>query len=231
MKKYLVIGGSSAIGNELIQKLLASGSIVYASYFSRSIDIESERLVKFYLNVLEDDITADILPDKLDGFAYLPGAINLKPFNRTGLDVYRTDFELQVLGAIRSLQYALKPLKASENGSVIFYSTVAVQRGFDFHSVVSTSKGALEGLTKSLSAELAPKIRVNCIAPSLTKSTLSQNFLNSDKKMEHQSTSHPLKRIGQPQDIAALSYFLLTESSSWITGQIMHVDGGRSTID
>ena len=231
MKNYLVIGGSSAVGTELIQKLLDSGATVYSSYHSRSIPIDSDRLVKFALDVTRDEIPDGVLPETLNGFAYLPGSIQLKPFKRIGLDVFKEDFELQVLGAIRCLQSSLKSLTSADDGSVLFYSTVAVQRGFDFHSVVSTSKGALEGLTKALSAELAPKIRVNCITPSLTRSALSESFLNSNKKMEYQSNSHPLKRIGEPTDIAELSHFLLSERSSWMTGQILHLDGGRSTLD
>jgi NAD(P)-dependent dehydrogenase (short-subunit alcohol dehydrogenase family) len=231
MKNYLVIGGSSAVGRSLVKSLLDEGHMVYASYNQRKIDVESERLVKFSLNVLDQDDLAGFLPNVLNGFAYLPGAIQLKPFKRLKAEAFREDFELQVLGAIKALQTALDPLTRSDSAAVLFYSTVAVQRGFDFHSLVAASKGALEGLTRSLAAELAPKIRVNCIAPSLTRSPLAERFINSEKKLAHQAEAHPLNRIGEPHDIASLSRFLLSEDAAWITGQIMHVDGGRSALD
>jgi NAD(P)-dependent dehydrogenase (short-subunit alcohol dehydrogenase family) len=164
------------------------------------------------------------------GLVYCPGNIALKPFNRFSGADFSSDYELQVLGAVTCLQQALGALKKSGNAAVILFSTVAVQQGLPFHSLVSASKGALEGLTRALAAELAPNIRVNAIAPSLTNTPLAENLLNSDAKKEANAARHPLKRVGEPQDIAAMAAFLLSEQATWISGQIMHVDGGISAL-
>ena len=143
---------------------------------------------------------------------------------------FELDFKLQVSGAIKILQLVLPRLKKSANASIVLFSTVAVQLGLPFHSQVSTSKGAIEGLTKALAAEYAPTIRVNCIAPSLTDTPLAASLLNTEPKKEANAIRHPLKRIGNPEDIANMALFLLSEKSSWITGQILHVDGGISAL-
>jgi NAD(P)-dependent dehydrogenase (short-subunit alcohol dehydrogenase family) len=140
------------------------------------------------------------------------------------------DYHLQVLGAIKVIQNILPKLKSAENASIVLFSTVAVQLGFNFHTQVSTSKGALEGLTRALAAELAPVVRVNAIAPSLTDTPLAHKLLNNEEKKEVNGQRHPLKRIGHPKDIAEMAAFLLAEKSSWMTGQIIHVDGGISSI-
>jgi NAD(P)-dependent dehydrogenase (short-subunit alcohol dehydrogenase family) len=140
------------------------------------------------------------------------------------------DFQKQSLGAIKTLQAAFNSLKNAENASVVLFSTVAVQTGFPFHTLVSSSKGAIEGLTRALAAEWAPKVRVNAIAPSITQTPLAGSLLNSPEKIEANASRHPLKKIGQPHDIAKLAQFLLSEDSSWITGQIHHIDGGISNI-
>jgi NAD(P)-dependent dehydrogenase (short-subunit alcohol dehydrogenase family) len=137
---------------------------------------------------------------------------------------------LQVVGAVKAIQGILPNLKQAENASVVLFSTVAVQSGFNFHTQVSASKGAIEGLTRALAAELAPGIRVNCIAPSLTDTPLAGKLLNSDEKKEANAQRHPLKRIGTPSDIASMAAFLLSGASSWMTGQVLHVDGGMSSI-
>jgi NAD(P)-dependent dehydrogenase (short-subunit alcohol dehydrogenase family) len=140
------------------------------------------------------------------------------------------DYQLQVIGAIKIIQQVLPRLKNASSASIVFFSTVAVQTGFNFHSIVAASKGAIEGLTKALSAELAPKIRVNCIAPSITNTPLASNLLNSEEKIAANAQRHPLKRIGRAEDLASLACFLLSDRSSWITGQIIHADGGMSAI-
>jgi len=137
---------------------------------------------------------------------------------------------LQVVGAIKIIQAALPALKNSEHASVVLYSTVAVQRGFTFHSLVSASKGAVEGLTRALAAEFAPKIRFNCIAPSITDTPLASGLLNTPEKIEANAQRHPLKRIGTVADIAKMTAFLLSEHSRWMTGEILHVDGGMNSI-
>ena len=140
------------------------------------------------------------------------------------------DFNLQVLGAIRCIQAVLPRLKNSENASIVLFSTVAVQLGLGFHSQVAVSKGAIEGLTRSLAAEFAPTIRFNAIAPSLTNTPLAEKLLSSPEKIEANGQRHPLKRIGEAEDIAEAACFLLTDKSSWMTGQILHVDGGMSSL-
>lgn len=183
-----------------------------------------------YLNVLDESPDFSFLPNQLHALVYCPGAIALKPFNRIRPEDFMEDYKLQVLGAVRCIQAALPALKASGNASVVLFSTVAVQTGFPFHSLVSSSKGALEGLTKALAAELAPSIRVNCIAPGLTNTPLAKSLLNTPEKVDANAARHPLKRVGQPEDLAAMAGYLINDESSWITGQILHVDGGMSAL-
>jgi NAD(P)-dependent dehydrogenase (short-subunit alcohol dehydrogenase family) len=190
----------------------------------------TENLNAFQLNVLDDQLNLSSLPESIDGLVYCPGAINLRPFARIQANDFVDDFNLQVTGAIKVIQACLPALKKSGNASIILFSTVAVQLGLNFHTQVAVSKGAIEGLTKALSAELAPTIRVNCIAPSLTDTPLAAGLLNTEQKIEANAQRHPLKRIGTAQDIAEMTCFLLSSKSSWITGQILHVDGGMSTV-
>ncbi len=230
MQHYLIIGGSSGIGLQLATQLAESGKRVTAT-FNKSKPVVENHLIQYHhLDVLEESFSLDFLPDELAGLVYCPGSINLRAFERIKPADFETDYKLQVIGAIKLAQMALPKLKKGENGSIILFSTVAVQVGLPFHTQVAASKGALEGLTKALAAELAPKIRVNCIAPSLTNTPLAASLLNTEQKLEVNAQRHPLKRIGTPQDIANMAMFLLSENASWITGQIIHVDGGMSSI-
>jgi NAD(P)-dependent dehydrogenase (short-subunit alcohol dehydrogenase family) len=173
------------------------------------------------------------LPDieePLHGLVYCPGSINLKPFSSIKLDDFKLDFELNLLGAVRCLQSYHSNLLAANFASVVMFSTVAVQTGFPYHALVAASKGAIEGLTRTLAAEWAPKIRVNAIAPSLTNTPLAERMLREDVKKQAAAMRHPLKRVGEAEDLAHMAVFLLSEKASWITGQIMHVDGGVSSI-
>lgn len=230
MANYLIIGASSGIGKRLAEQLSESGSRVYATYFKNKTSSDNNLIEYQYLNVLDETINLGNLPDTINGMVYCPGSINLKPFSRISPSEFQNDFNFQVLGAIRIIQTVLPKLKNSDNPSILLFSTVAVQTGFPFHSQVSASKGAIEGLTKALAAEFAPKIRVNCIAPSLTDTPLAASLLNSDQKKEANSIRHPLKRIGATDDIVNMAEFLLSPKAGWITGQIMHVDGGISTL-
>ncbi|HEX8548383.1 MAG TPA: SDR family oxidoreductase [Cytophagaceae bacterium] len=230
MANYLVVGGSSGIGSTLAAQLADTGNTVYATY-NKHLSVPSHPSIhSHHLNVLDVNINLEFLPDTLNGIVYCPGSINLKPFERIKAADFAEDFSLQVLGAVKLIQAVLPKLRKSGNASIILFSTVAVQAGLPYHSEVSTSKGALEGLTKALAAEFAPTIRVNCIAPSLTATPLAHSLLNTDQKKEANALRHPLKRIGSTEDIANMAEFLLSEKASWITGQIMHVDGGMSTI-
>lgn len=229
MGNYLIIGASTGIGRALAQQLAAAGHQVYGTYHNHPMSNETG-IHYSSLNVLDESPDWSFLPPQLDGLAYCVGAIPLKPFPRLALQAFREDYELQVLGAIKSIQAALPALKASGHGSIVLYSTVAVQTGFPFHSIVSASKGALEGLVRALAAELAPTLRVNAIAPSLTDTPLAQSLLGTPEKRDQHASRHPLKRVGQAEDLAHMAAFLLGPQSTWISGQILHVDGGMGAI-
>ena len=230
MQQYLIIGASSGIGQQLATQLAQSGKQVIATFNKNQPVAENHNIHFHHLNVLDETLSFNFLPDILSGLVYCPGSISLRPFERITPAGFEADFKLQVMGAIKVIQMALPRLKKAENGSIVLFSTVAVQTGLPFHTQVAASKGAIEGLTKALAAEFAPGIRVNCIAPSLTNTPLAASLLNTEQKMEANAQRHPLKRIGTTGDIANMAEFLLSEKSSWITGQIMHVDGGMSAI-
>jgi len=230
MKNYFVLGASTGIGRAIALQLSNQGHKVYGSYFNHK-QSDSDNIHYHMVDVKDAPSSFSFLPEVLDGFVYCPGTIKLKPFERISPAEFNEDFNFQVTFAIESLQKILPKLKKSSNASVVFFSTVAVSKGFNYHSLVSSSKGAIEGLTKSLASEFAPKIRFNCIAPSLTNTPLASGILNSEEKIEANAKRHPLKRIGQPDDIASVAAFLLSENASWMTGQIIHVDGGLSSIN
>ena len=225
---YLVAGGSSGIGLALTKKLAGEGHTVYvASRTSDNLDgIEN-------VYHLEIDVTKDFeisgLPDELHGMAYCPGSINLKPFHRLKVDDFQNDFEINVLGAIKLTQQVLDQLKAGK-GSLVFFSTVASKLGMPFHASVAVAKSGVEGLAKSIAAEYAPKIRANVIAPSLTDTPMAEKLLNNDKKRESSNERHPLKRVGTPDELADMAAFLLSDKSSWITGQVIGLDGGMGSV-
>ncbi|MEQ8301975.1 MAG: SDR family oxidoreductase [Cyclobacteriaceae bacterium] len=230
MKNYLVIGASSGIGNQLAEDLAEEGHQVYGTFNKTSKSRNRHNLEYHSLNVLDKQIDLSFIPEELHGFVYCPGSINLKPFARIKPEDFLEDFNLQVIGAINILQHILPNLKKSGNASIVFFSTVAVKLGFNFHTQVATSKGAIEGLTKSLAEEMAPHIRVNCIAPSLTDTPLAGKLLNSEEKKTANAKNHPLQKIGQPKYISDMASFLLSDRAQWTTGQIVHVDGGLSGV-
>jgi NAD(P)-dependent dehydrogenase (short-subunit alcohol dehydrogenase family) len=225
-KKYLIVGASSGVGSALFNILMTNHHHVITA--SRRNVAESANHISF--DVSNDDLDMSQLPDSLDGLAYCPGSINLKPFHRITDQEFMEEFKLNVMGAIKVVRSVLPLLKNSNQASIVFFSTIAVQQGMPFHSSVASAKGALEGLTRSLAAEFAPKIRVNCIAPSLTNTPLAARLLSSDEKKKASDERHPLKRTGEAEDIAQLASFLLSPQSSWITGQIIHADGGLSAL-
>jgi NAD(P)-dependent dehydrogenase (short-subunit alcohol dehydrogenase family) len=231
MGHFLIIGASSGIGQTLANQLAEEGHQVYGTYFTHKPDLAISNNLQFFpYNVMDEKNSLEFLPDTLDGLVYCPGSIVLKPFERISLEEFSKEYQLHVLGAIKVLQQVLPKLKKSNQASVVMFSTVAVSSGFPYHTQIGASKGAVEGLVKSLAAEYAPKIRVNAIAPSLIDSPLAASLLSTDAKKEANALRHPLKRIGNTTDIAHMAAFLLSEKSSWITGQIMHVDGGMSTL-
>lgn len=230
MENYLIIGASSGIGQELALQLSLAGKQVFGTFSKNDPGPQNADIQFHQLDVLAETMSFDYLPDELSGVVYCPGSISLRPFKRIKPADFEADFKLQVVGAIRIIQMVLPLLEKVPNASIVLFSTVAVQTGLPFHSQVSASKGAIEGLTKALAAEFAPKIRVNCIAPSLTNTPLAASLLNTEQKIEANSQRHPLKRIGTSTDIANMAAFLLSDKSSWMTGQILHIDGGISSL-
>ncbi len=222
--KILIIGGSTGIGAATIDLLKAKNSETI------SINRSGNTLAN---HSIACDIFIDSLPDlddELDSIIYFPGTINLKPFRSLKLDDFKTDWEINFLGAVKVIQKYAANLSKSENASILLFSTVAVQTGMPFHTSISSAKGAIEGLTRSLAAEFAPKIRVNCIAPSLTNSPLAHRFIENDLKLKASEDRHPLKKIGNAEDIAQAAYWLISDHSKFVTGQVIKIDGGLGTL-
>ena len=230
-KNILVIGGSSGIGLELVKILAAQKQAVYVG--SRTSDplADLPEVRHLPIDVSQASAELDGLPAQLHGLAYCPGTIRLRPFQRLGREEFLEDFGINLLGAVNVIQQCLPRLRKSKSGaSILLFSTVAVQTGMAFHASIASAKGAVEGLTRALAAEFAPRIRVNAIAPSLTQTPLADDLLSSEDKRRAAADRHPLKRIGSPGDIAQLAAHLLLDGGSWITGQIVHVDGGMGSL-
>jgi NAD(P)-dependent dehydrogenase (short-subunit alcohol dehydrogenase family) len=230
-KNVVVFGGSSGIGLGITRLLAQSDRPV--TVVSRSMPALSElkAVTHISLDITRDEMDAGLLPDRIQGLVYCPGSIRLRPFHRLKADDFLADLEINLLGAVKAIQTCLPGLKrADAPGSIVLFSTVAVQTGMPFHASIASAKGAVEGLTRSLAAEFAPRIRVNAIAPSLTDTNLARALLSDDGKRSAAAERHPLKRIGNPADIAAVATFLLDDSAAWITGQIIAVDGGMGAI-
>ena len=228
-KNIFIVGGSSGIGLSLIKQISSKNNIYSASRNDNNLNEYNVKHIK-YDSVNDLEIDTSILPEKIDGFVYCPGSINLRPFNTLKIESFLEDYKINFLGAIKSLKIILPLMQKSDNSSIVFFSTVAVSTGMPFHSSISSSKGAIEGLTRSLAAEFSPKIRVNSIAPSIVKTNLSEKFLNSDLKIEKASERHPLGRIGKVEEISKLAAYLLSDDSSWVTGQVINIDGGIGSI-
>ena len=234
--KKLILGATGSIGSSLAKKLVESGNQVHLAGREEAglSSLASELNSSFTIcDVLEENfcekITNDLKDEPIDGLAFCIGSIDLKPLKLTKKSDFMQSFNLNLVSAtevIRSLADNLKKNK----GSIVLFSTVAVRQGFPNHAIVSSAKGAIEGLTLALAAEFAPNVRVNCIAPSLTNSKMSNFLLKNEKVADGIAKMHPLKRIGEGSDTASLARFLLTKESSWITGQVVGVDGGRSSV-
>ena len=229
MKDILILGSSTGIGYSLTNKLLNSGHRVFGTFCKNKINITHPNLITGFYDIQNSDIFEFELPEKLDGFVYCPGTINLKPFRSLKQEDFELDFHVNVLGFIKSLQLLLKPLRKSNLSSVLGFSSVCTQSGFSFHASTAASKAALEGLFTSLAKEYAPKILFNIIAPSIIDSPLSMNLLNTEDKIQRIASTHPIPRIGKPDDISSMACHILTEST-WMTGQIIKIDGGKSKL-
>lgn len=229
MNTYILVGGTSGIGLETAKLLSENNRVIVLSREERNLDGLSN--VEFH----SADVTKSIdqLPQidgLIDGLAYCPGTINLKPLKSLKIEDFQNDFEVNLIGAVKVINKYFNNLKSSGKASIVLFSTVAVQTGMQYHASIASAKGAVEGLTRSLAAEFAPNIRVNCIAPSITNTPLAEKLLNNSAKLKASEDRHPLKRIGSSAEIAQTVEFLLSEKSGFITGQIIKVDGGISSV-
>jgi len=226
-KNIVLIGGSYGIGLALAKSLHKDHNVTIAS---RS----HEELAGLDITHISFDATSDTLPESqlpetIHGFVYLPGSINLKPIKMLDIDAFRRDMEINYFGLVNAVKSVLP--RMAEGSSMVFFSTVAVGTGMPFHTSVAGAKGAIEGFARALAAEYAPTVRINVVAPSLVDTPLAKRLLNNDRKQEAMAQRHPLKRVGTAEDIAQSVLFLLHENSSWITGQVLGVDGGLSALN
>ena len=233
-EKYIVFGATGSIGSSLAEQLVSSGNNVHL-VGRNEIELKniSEKLECTYTvaDVLKDGFIEKVKNDisEIKGIAYCVGSIDLKPIRMVTEQDFNKCMKLNLYSAVETIKGYQESLKKNK-GSVVLFSTVAAQRGFTNHAIIASTKAAVEGLTVSLAAEFAPNIRVNCIAPSLTKSKIAQPMLKNSAIADGIAKAHPLKRIGEGQDSASLAKFLISEDSSWITGQVIAVDGGRSRL-
>ena len=221
MKTIIVVGGSKGIGNAIVIALLSSHKVINIS--RTEPEVTHENLTHYQCDVINDE-----LPDleAADGLVYCPGSINLKPINRLSIDNFKSDFEINVLGAVKAVQKYLAILKNGNKPSILLFSTVASKLGMPFHASVAASKSAVEGLTKSLGAELAPTIRVNAIAPTVTNTDLASKLLRNERMIENMNERHPLKKYLEPQEVADMATFLLSDKAASLSGQIFEMDCG-----
>lgn len=221
MKTIIVVGGSKGIGSAIVNSLLSSHKVIN---ISRTEPAQVHKNFKhFQCDVLNDDLPEI---DSADGLVYCPGSINLKPINRLSLDDFRNDFEINVLGAVKTIQKYLTILKNGDKPSIVLFSTVASKLGMPFHASVAASKSAIEGLTKSIGAELVPTVRVNAIAPTVTDTDLASKLLRNERMIENMTERHPLKKYLQPNEVADMATFLLSDKASSLSGQVFEMDCG-----
>ena len=221
MRHILIIGGTKGIGKSIIDLLIENNKITCMSRNGSEYRHENYNHINF-------DATLDDFPDleNLDSLVYCPGSINLKPISTLSIEDFRNDFELNVIGAVKSIKKYLPLLKKGENPSILLFSTVATKLGMPYHASVAASKSAIDGIVKTLGAELAPKIRINAIAPTITNTELASKILRNEKVLENMIERHPLKKILSPSEVAKMAKFLISEDGSSISGQIINMDAG-----
>jgi NAD(P)-dependent dehydrogenase (short-subunit alcohol dehydrogenase family) len=230
-RNILVVGGRSGIGLEIVKRLTAAGCRLDVVARGEQMELASPHLNYHSCDLTREDCRFEFLPNHLHGLVYCPGTIRLKPLARLTEEDFLEDWQTNLMGAVRVLKACQNRLKKARAGaSVVLFSTVAVATGMPFHASIAAAKGAVEGLMRSLAAEWAPRVRVNAIAPSLTDTRLASDLLDGDAKRQAAAERHPLKRIGSPQEVADLAVFLLGASAGWMTGQVIGVDGGVSTL-
>lgn len=225
MRNILIIGGSKGIGNAVLQQQLERNNVFNIS--RTEPNLTHSNLTHFSLDVLQDE-----LPDieNIDTLIYCPGSITLKPISGLNVDDFRTDFEINVIGAVKVIQKYLPLLKKGNQPSIVLFSTVAVKLGMPFHASIATAKAGVEGLVKSLGAEFAPTIRVNAIAPTITETSLSASILRNDRMKENMMERHPMKSYLKPDEVANMVDFLISEKANSISGQIFEMDYGLVTF-
>ena len=221
MRNILIIGGTKGIGKAIVDQLVDENTVVCMSRNSTEFSHNNYTHRTF-------DSTVDELPDveKVDTLIYCPGSINLKPISTLSIDDFRKDFEINVIGAVKAIKKYIPLLKKGLNPSILLFSTVATKLGMPYHASVSASKSAIDGIVKTLGAELAPKIRINAIAPTITKTELASKILRNDKVVENMIERHPLKKILSPEEVSKMAKFLISEDASSISGQIINMDAG-----
>ncbi len=227
-KNYLIVGGTSGIGAAVVNRLVRQKHAVHQMSRHPEHVPDDPLVTSEHWDLMTDAFPTQGLPDSLSGLIYCPGSIRLKPVNRLRENDFREDFEINLMGAVKTVQGCLSRLQSADRASIILFSTVAVQTGMAYHASVASAKGAVEGLVRSLAAELSPRIRVNAIAPSIVDTPLAERLLNSEEKKKLAADRHPLKRIGSSEDVAATVDWLLHDP--WLTGQVITVDGGMSSI-
>ena len=221
MKNIVIIGGSKGIGNAILLQQLENNNVFNIS--RNAPEVAHANLKHFSINVLED-----ALPEieNIDTLIYCPGSINLKPIGSLSIEDFRTDFEINVIGAVKAIQKYLPKLKKGTDPSIVLFSTVAVKLGMPYHASIATAKAGVEGLVKSLGAELASVIRINAIAPTITETTLAAGILRNDRMKENMVERHPMKGYLKPEEVASMANFLISENAKSISGQIFEMDYG-----
>ena len=225
MKNIVIIGGSKGIGFEILKQQLENNQVYNIS--RTAPEISHPNLEHFEINVLTDNLPEI---ENIDVLIYCPGSINLKPISSLSIDDFRNDFEINVIGAVKTIQKYLPALKKGNNPSIVLFSTVAAKLGMPFHASIATAKAGIEGLVKSLGAELASVVRINAIAPTITETSLAAGILRNDRMKENMMERHPMKNYLKPEEVANMANYLISDHAKSISGQVFEMDYGIVTF-